>query len=357
MKNFYEVLGVPDSASPEEIKKAYRHLAVRYHPDKNPGNADAEEHFKELSQAYEVLSNPQKRKEYDAGLSGRTEQAGVGGPQQEDRAAEEWSVEDFLSRFGDLFGSDFGPAYHQTRSRSRPGQDVETRLEVDFRTAALGGKVHVALTGPVACETCGGRGSRGAARPCSACRGTGRVTRRSNEPGQLFTVTRPCDACQGTGIEPGQQCATCHGLGVVDRTQQLSISIPPGTRDGATLRLKGQGGAGYAGGPPGDLRVHLTVRPDPVFRREGKHIYSDVTVPVTTAVLGGKVTIRTLHGEAHLTVPPGSSTGKQLRLKGQGIQGGDHVARIEVAVPSRLSARERELYEELARLTKPAGRS
>jgi len=352
MKNYYELLGVPQEASADEIRKAYRKLALKHHPDKNPGDKQAEERFKELAAAYAVLSDSEKRREYDAVLAGRgrphaPEWSGEwpgfeGGPAR-------WSVDDILRQFGDLFGG-FGESLHRRRGRQRPGPDIETRLDVDFRTAALGGKVHVAIEGDVTCSRCDGQGTTGSGSDCPSCGGSGRATRRGREAGGLFTITQPCPACGGRGVTPGPECPECRGSGSVHATRRVAITIPAGVADGTTLRLVGLGGAGTSGGQPGDLLVHVHVLPDPEFRRDGDDVLSDVDVPVAMAVLGGKVPVRTLRGSVRLTVPPGSSSGTQLRMKGQGIRGGDHIARVMVRVPARLTARERQLYEELARL-------
>jgi molecular chaperone DnaJ len=350
MADYYEILGVPHDAVVDQIKKAYRRKAVQYHPDKNPGDKVAEERFKELSEAYATLSDAAKRREYDAALAaGRTWQAAPG---TAGGGGEAWSVEDFLRQFGDIFGSDFGPSFHRGRSAARPGVNAEAALAVDFRTAALGGKVRVSLQGEVACAACGGTGARGAAKPCSVCRGSGRLTGRSERAGQFFSVTRVCPTCHGTGLAPGEACSECHGGGTTVQQRDITVTIPEATRDGATLRLKGLGEAGHGGGPAGDLLVHVSVKPDPEFRQEDNTIHSDVSVPATTAVLGGKVPVRTLRDQVMLTIPPGTSSGTSLRLKHQGVAGGDHMVHVQVTVPSRLSPRERELWEELARLSR-----
>jgi molecular chaperone DnaJ len=352
MKNYYEILGVARDAAPDAIRKAYRKLAVKHHPDKNPGDKKAEERFKELAAAYAVLSDPEKRREYDDVLSGRTK------PQAPEWSGEwpgyaagppGWSVDDILSQFGDLFGG-FGQTLHRRRGRKRPGQDIETRLDVDFRTAALGGKVQVTIDGEITCPRCGGQGAEGGGATCPTCGGSGRSTRQARESESLYTITEPCPACGGSGVTPGRECPECRGSGSVRKTRRVAITIPEGIEDGTTLRLQGLGGAGIGGAPAGDLLVQVHVLPDPVFRRAGNDVVSDVEVPVTTAVLGGKMPLRTLRGSVRLTVPPGSSSGTQLRLKGQGIRGGDHIARVMVRVPAQPSPRERELYEELARL-------
>ena len=189
------------------------------------------------------------------------------------------SIDEILRRFGGIFGGEFGERIHRSRGAARPGHDAEVELEVDFRTAALGGKVSVSLSGAVSCARCGGRGAIGDHPECPTCRGSGRVTAQSRDKGQFFTVTRPCPTCHGTGVDPSKECPECRGEGTVERTRTLNITIPEGTEDGAILRLGGLGGAGTGGGPPGDLLVHVRVRPDPVFHREGNDVHSEVPVP------------------------------------------------------------------------------
>lgn len=356
MRNYYGILGVSSSATPEEIRKAYRTLALRYHPDRNPGDKKAEEKFKELAGAYEILSDPEKRRDYDDAVAGRAPSgagsrgpSGPGGPASFESDIESMSIEEIMHRFGGIFGGEFGERIHRSRGAARPGLDAEVELEIDFRTAALGGKVSVSLSGAVACPRCGGRGAIGDHPECPSCRGSGRVTAQSRDKGQFFTVTRPCSTCHGTGVDPSKECPECHGDGAVERTRAIDIKVPEGTEDGGTLRLAGLGGAGTAGGPSGDLLVHVRVRSDPAFRREGNDIHSEVPVPLGTAALGGKVPMQTLRGRVNLTVPPGTSSGARLRLRGQGIRGGDHVARVMVTVPRNLTPRQRELFEELGR--------
>lgn len=348
MKDFYEILGVASDSDADQIKKAYWRLAIRYHPDKNPGDAEAEKRFKELSNAYAILSNPEKRREYDATLaSGLTwEEARAAAGEKEP----DWSAEEFLRQFGDIFASHFGPEFQAARPATRPGWDAETALKIDFRTAALGGKVRVSVRGETTCAACAGRGSRGVAVGCPRCGGKGRVTGQAERSGQFFSVTQPCHACHGTGLAPGEHCPDCHGSGTREQARQLAITIPEGTADKSTLRLKGLGEAGRGGGSAGDLLVFISVLPDPEFRLEGGHIHSELSVPVYTAVLGGRVSVATLRGSVKLTIPPGSSSGVALRLKGQGVRGGDQVVHLRITAPKKLSPRERELYEELARL-------
>jgi molecular chaperone DnaJ len=349
MRDYYEILGVSHTGNEAQIKKAYRTLAFKCHPDRNQGDEKAEEKFKELSAAYQVLSDPKKRCEYDAALAGKgrdrkfEENFGPGA------GAESWSIDEILSRFGDIFGGEFGENLHRSRRGRRPGYDLQAELETDFRTAALGGRVQIALSGETTCTRCGGRGGEGSDTTCGTCRGSGRSTRQAREEGRFFTVTNPCPTCGGTGIDPAHQCLECGGSGTLEKTRKVTITIPEGTEDGTVLRLKGLGAAGRGGGPSGDLHVRIGVRPDPGLRRKGDSIHCDAEVPVTTAVLGGKVSVRTLRGSVLLTVPAGSSSGTMLRLRKQGIRGGDHIAHVVVTVPRNLTARQKELFEELAR--------
>jgi len=354
MKNPYQVLGVPTSATPEEIKKAYRALALKFHPDRNPGNKAAEEKFKELAAAYEVLSDPEKRREFDDVAAGRVPSgagsrrpSGPGGRGPAGPDVEAMSMDEILRRFGGVFGSEFGESLHRSRGAAHPGYDAEVELEVEFGTAALGGKVAVSLSGAVACPRCGGSGALGEHPECPACHGSGRATSQSREEGQFFTVTRPCPACHGTGVDRAKECPECRGQGSLERTRTVHISVPEGTEDGTVLRLAGLGGAGSRGGTPGDLLVHVRVRPDPVFRRQGNDIHSEVPVLVATAALGGKAPMQTLRGRINLAVPPGTSSGAQLRLRGQGVRGGDHVAHVMVTVPGKPTPKQKELFEEL----------
>lgn len=346
MKNFYETLGVEQDASAEEIKKVYRNLAIQFHPDKNPDDAEAEARFKELGEAYDTLSDSKKRQKYDTFLA----RGGRGAPddyQDWGSAGPGMSMEDILARFGDMFGSDYGSPFQRRQPAARPGRDIETELSVDFRTAALGGKIAVNIKGDVACTDCEGRGAVGEPVPCSTCGGAGRVTQNMDPRGQFFSASRACPQCRGSGQKPGAACPSCSGSGTTNRTRQVDITIPEGVKDGATLRLRGLGGAGTAGAPPGNLRVVIRVKPDPLFRREQDDVHSDLKVPVAIAALGGKASLNTIHGEVVVTVAPGTSSGEQLRLKGQGIRNGAHIARVMIQVPKTLTDREREIFEEL----------
>ncbi len=348
MKDYYEILGVRSSATPAEIKKAYRIRALRYHPDRNPKDPTAEARFKELAGAYGVLSDAGKRHEYDEARENRGAPGrGRPGATPFEADGDGMSVEDILRRFGGVFGGDFGEGTHRNRGAARAGRDSEVEMAVDFKTAAIGGKVSVSLPGAVTCGTCDGRGAAAGDARCAECRGTGRVTAQPREDGQFFTVTRPCPHCLGTGVDPARACPVCRGAGTVERKRTLKIGVPEGSEDGALLRLAGLGEAGAAGGPPGDLMVHLRVAPDPVFRREGRDIHAEVEVPMAVAALGGKTPVLTLHGRVNLVIPPGTSSGLKLKLRGRGILGGDHIARVMVTVPAKLTPRQQALMAEL----------
>ena len=345
MKDFYEVLGVKKDASADDIKKAYRKLALQLPPDTNPGDKQAEERFKEITVAYEALSDKGKREEYDNRGRRSYQQAHAGDFQFDDI-----DIEDILGRHGDLFGSMFGTRFHAARPVAQRGHDLESELSLDFKTAALGGKIEMSLGGGRQCGRCGGRGSTGAETACATCGGHGRVTQQKREDGQLFSVTGICPACGGSGLEPGSACSECGGRGVVEGERRVTVTIPAGARDGQTLRLRGLGGPGTRGGPSGDLMLRIHVKPDARFRREGDDLHIDVDVPAPIAVLGGKVDVPTLNGAATVTVPAGTSAGGKLRLKGQGIGKGSLYAHVRITVPGEATDEERELYRQLAKL-------
>jgi len=362
-KDFYKVLGVPKDASAADIKKAYRKLAQKLHPDANPGDKTAEERFKEVGRAYGVLSDLKKRAEYDearrllgsgafgGGFPGGGFPGGFPGGTRV-------RVED-LGGLGDLFGNLFGGGRGQTAARR--GRDVESEVTLGFEEAVRGATIPLQLRGPAPCHTCHGSGAKPGTlpRPCPTCNGRGTVTRDQG----LFGLSSPCPTCQGRGSVIDDPCPTCKGRGSEIRTRELRVRIPVGVSDGATIRLKGQGEPGQAGAPAGDLIVKVHVTPHPLFGRSGQDL--TITVPVTfaEAALGTELKVPTLDGPITLKVPPGTQNGRTFRVRGRGVPGagrkhaGDLLVSLEVAVPEKLSRKERELLREFASLSEISPRT
>jgi len=349
MKSPYEVLGVAKNASQDEIKKAYRKLARQYHPDRNPGDAEAEAKFKEVQAAYDLLSDAKKRKAYDqfGSADGRMGGAGPGGPQ--------WTTFTENIDFGDLFGSFFGGGGGRARARPEPqrGADVEAVVNLSFEDSLRGIETKIPVEVETACSRCGGTGAQPGTAPviCPECHGRGVLA----ESQGLFALSQPCPRCRGNGTIIEHPCPQCHGSGRERRTKRYSVKVPAGAKDGTRIRLKGKGEAGANGGPAGDLYVVTRVEPSKIFKRRGSADL-EVEVPVTyaEAALGSKVEVPTPYGERlSLKVPAGSETGRLLKLKGHGapkLKGGgkgDLIARVKVTVPTKLNKKQRELLEEL----------
>ena len=340
-KDYYKVLGVSRGASDEEIRKAYRKLALKYHPDKNPNNPDAEKKFKEAAEAYEVLSDKEKREAYDTHGADAIRNMGFEGFR---------TNEDILSHFSDIFGDLFGQRFYRQSMGPQRGADARFGLSVSFLDAALGATRTIRLPIEQPCPECGGAGSvgnsaagavGGGADACPACGGSGHVSRRGQRQGGFFSISSPCEQCGGTGRSPGRNCAACGGSGRTAREKEISVKIPPGVSDGSVLRLGGQGVPGARGGPAGDLYLEVHLEPHSELSRDGLHIRSAVKVPVKTALLGGEVEVPTLRGRAALKIPPGTSSDSWLRLRGQGIERhgekGDHLVRVVITVPKSLA--------------------
>jgi molecular chaperone DnaJ len=354
-KDFYQVLGVPDSASQDEIKKAYRKLAKQYHPDANPNNAGAAERFKEVSEAHSTLSDPEKRKQYDQmrrygafdGAARRPAGAGRGGGMSpEDFAAQGYDFGD-LGGLGDIFSSIFG----RGRREEQEGDTLEAVVEVPFRVAMLGGKIPVTLPVTESCPTCKGSGAAPGATlsTCPECSGRGTISFGQGS----FAVNRPCPQCRGRGKIPSEKCPTCGGAGAVRNERRIVITVPPGTETGSRIRLRGQGQPSRPGGPTGDLIVTFQVQPDRFFRREGLDIVADVPINLAQAVLGSRIRVRTLDGKkVLLRIPPGTQSGRRFRIKGQGIEKngrrGDQLVGVTVTVPDKLTPEQEELMKKFA---------
>jgi molecular chaperone DnaJ len=352
VRDLYEVLGVSKSASQDEIKKAYRKLARKHHPDSNPGDAAAEERFKELQDAYDVLSDPEKRSQYDQLGPRMFDGAGAGGA-----GGFQWAGNlNDLGDLGDLFGGLFGRAgggAGRSRSRGQPGADVGVSLTLSFEDSLRGLTTKIPVELETACSTCKGSGAEPGTQPviCPDCRGRG-VT---SEDEGFFAFSRPCPRCHGNGTVIEKPCRTCGGSGRERRTRRYSVKIPAGVKDGTQIRLKGKGEAGFGGGPPGDLIVTTRVAPSPLFERRGSDLVIEVPVTYAEAALGAEVEVPTPDGRISLKVPAGAQEGKLLRVRGQGapkLKGGgkgDLLARIRVDVPTKLTKAEREAIEALGK--------
>jgi molecular chaperone DnaJ len=348
-KTLYDTLGVSKGASADEIKKAYRKLARQHHPDANPGDAAAEERFKEVQQAYDVLSDPEKRKAYDRFGAANGRPGAAGGPNVD--------FGDFdLGDLGDLFGGLFGGRGRAQRGGARArqavrGNDVEAQVHLSFEDSLRGVEAKVPVELTVACSECGGTGAQPGTAPviCPECNGRGVKA----ESQGLFALSQPCPRCRGNGTVIEKPCPHCHGSGRERKIRTYTVKIKPGVKDGTKIRLKGKGEAGSGGGPAGDLLVVTRVDASPVYERRGDDLVVTVPVSFPTAALGGSVQVPTPDGAVSLKIPAGSEDGKLLRIKGRGaprLQGsgkGDVLARLRIEVPKRVNKRERELLEEL----------
>jgi molecular chaperone DnaJ len=357
-KSPYETLGVTKNASQDEVKKAYRKLARQYHPDKNPDDSAAEERFKEVQNAYDLLSDAEKREQYDrfGSSNGRGPGAGPG-----QGGGFTWTTtEGFdFGDLGDLFGGMFGggrTSGGRPESRAQRGNDVEVHVNLSFEDALKGVETKIPVTLEVACHTCGGSGAKPGTAPkvCPQCGGRGVVA----ESQGFFSLSQPCPRCRGNGTIIEEPCPTCHGSGRERRTKRYTVKIPAGAKDGTRIRLKGKGEAGYNGGPAGDLYVVTRVEPSKTFTRRGDDLKVDVHVPFADAALGTTASVPTPDGAVSVKIPAGSQEGKLLRVRGKGaprLKGsgrGDVIARVRIDVPKKLSKRERELLEELQKAAK-----
>jgi len=357
-KDFYKVLGVPDTATAEEIKKAYRKLAQTHHPDANPGDEAAEERFKEVSEAYATLSDPEQRKEYDqvrrlaasGGFQGFGGQPGGGFGGFGGQQVRMEDLEDLLGGvggFGDLFG--FG----SQRSRGGPAQgaDIGTELTIGFEDAAFGVTTEVTIEGAAACSRCQGSGAEPgtAVTTCPTCGGRGVVAQNQG----FFSFSQPCPQCGGAGRLIEEKCAQCRGSGTENRRRNVKLRVPAGVKDGTTLRLRGKGAPGSFGGPSGDLLVRIRVAPSTTFGRKDNDLTLKVPITYTEATLGTKIDVPTLNGGVKVKIPAGTPSGKIFRVRGKGIapergRQGDLLVTVEVAVPKKVSKDEKRLLEELA---------
>lgn len=352
-RDYYEVLGVSRDADAEEIKKSYRKLAIKHHPDKNPGDKSAEENFKELSEAYEALSDPQKRRAYDqyghAAFDPRTRagRAGAGG------------FHDPFEIFREVFGGssifdDFFGTSRNDPSQPQRGNDLRYDLEISFEEAALGCEKEISVTKPERCDVCEGSGVEAGSKvkTCPTCHGRGQVISSRG----IFSIAQTCPHCQGTGRVVEKPCKRCHGAGRRDQSSKIKLRIPAGVDTGARLRSAGNGEAGLRGGPPGDLYVVLHTQAHDIFQRDGDDLLCEVPVSFVQAALGTEIDVPTLNGQAMIKVPAGTQPGTMFRLRGKGIKNlqgyghGDLHVRINVEVPTQLTAAQRAKLQEFADL-------
>lgn len=353
-KDYYEVLGIDKSASEDEIKKAYRKMAKKYHPDLHPGDSEAEKNFKEVNEAYEILSDPTKKSRYDQfGHAGVDPNFGAGGGGAAGGFGGFGDFGDLGDLFGSFFGGGFGGGRTQNPNAPRRGADTSTTVNLSFEEAAKGCKKTIKVTRIENCTDCNGSGAAPGTSPktCPNCHGTGHINVTQRTPFGAMQSTRVCDTCRGTGKIIDNPCKTCAGKGKVRRTKEQTIDIPAGVDDGQYVNIRGGGDMGSNGGPAGDLHVNISVRPHPIFERSGFDVFCEIPITYSQAVLGSKIVVPTLDGKVEFTIPAGTQNGDRFKLKGKGIQRlnyggrGDQYVEVNIEVPKNLSKKQQELLK------------
>ena len=356
-RDYYDILGVGKSADATEIKKAYRKLAMKYHPDKNPGDKEAEEKFKEINEAYEVLSDETKRKNYDQfgheGVNGQ----GFGGAGGFGGQGFGGFDDIFGDIFGDMFGGGFGGGSRPRRRGPERGADIKQRINISFEEAAFGKKVQVKINRSEECDACHGSGAKPGTskKTCPTCHGSGQVQSVQRTPFGNIASTRTCSTCNGEGEVIDSPCSKCHGKGSIRKTKTIEVDIPAGIDEGQMIKLGGQGELGTRGGPRGDLYIEVNVKPHQLFTREGYDVYLEMPITFAQATLGERIQVPTLDGKVEYEIPEGTQTGTVFRLKGKGIPKlrsnvrGDQYVKVTVEIPKKLNEKQKELVREFAR--------
>lgn len=354
-RDLYEILGLEKNASAEEIKKAYRRLAMKFHPDRNPDDKDAEQKFKDAKEAYEILSDDKRRAAYDQfGHAGVDPQAGMGGG-----AGFGAGGGSFSDIFGDVFGDIFGAGRGGGGGRQSRGADLRYNLDLSLEEAVHGTTVKIRVPTLVSCSGCDGTGAKRGTSPvtCSTCGGHGQVRMQQG----FFSLQQTCPRCRGTGKIVSNPCGTCNGMGRVQEYKTLSVKIPAGVDTGDRIRLAGEGEAAEAGGMPGDLYVHVKVKPHEIFSREDNHLFCEVPISFGTAVIGGELDVPTLDGRVKLRIPPETQSGKVFRLRGKGVKSvhggdtGDLLCRVVVETPVNLSRKQKDALAQFEEAMKEGG--
>lgn len=349
-RDYYEILGVERSVDAKDIKKAYRRLAMKYHPDRNPDDANAEDKFKEATEAYEVLSDEQKRAAYDRHGHAGVDQSGGGGFS---------GGGNFSDIFGDVFGDIFGGSGGGGRARNTRGADLRYTLDLDLEDAVKGTSVKIRVPTNVSCKPCGGTGAAKGSKPegCTMCQGAGQVRMQQG----FFSVQQTCPQCRGQGTTIKDPCTSCHGAGVIQEQKTLSVKVPSGVDTGDRIRLAGEGEAGTHGAPSGDLYVQVSVKEHPIFVRDGKNLYCEMPISLVDAILGGELEVPTLDGRVKLRIPEETQTGKMFRLRGKGVAPvrgggpGDLMCRVTVETPVNLSKKQKDILREFQKTLEKDG--
>ncbi len=355
-RDYYDALGVAKNASDEDIKKSYRRLAMKFHPDRNPGSKEAEEHFKEVKEAYEVLSDAQKRAAYDRfGHAGVDPSMGGGG------GGRGQGFHGFSQSFGDIFGDIFGGGggAEEDGPRVYRGADLRYRMEITLEQAARGHDAQIRVPSWDDCSTCKGSGAKAGtkAQTCNLCKGSGTIRMAQG----FFSLQQPCQKCHGTGRYIPSPCHACHGEGKVKRNKTLAVHIPAGIDEGMRIRSSGNGEPGQNAGPPGDLYIEIHIKPHDVFERDGDDLHCRMPVAFTTAALGGEIEVPTLHGRVSFTVPEGTQSGKTFRLRGKGMKNvhnnthGDLYVHVQLETPVKLTEEQRTLLTQFAQSLSESG--